>query len=127
MNITTLDHIVLTVADIDATCAFYCDILGMERQVTQGDRVAVAFGTQKINLHLLGHEIKPNAATAVPGSSDLCFLTDTPAEDIAEAFRSAGVEIVNGPVERLGAQGRIRSVYVRDPDGNLVEIGTPLE
>jgi catechol 2,3-dioxygenase-like lactoylglutathione lyase family enzyme len=118
----SLDHLVLTVRAIDATCAFYASVLGM-RVVTFGaDRKALAFGAQKINLHLAGHEFEPKAAAPTPGSADLCFLSAEPLARVVEHLRSRGVPIVEGPVPRTGATGPIRSVYFRDPDGNLIEV-----
>ena len=122
MNITQLDHLVLTVKDIDATCRFYAYLLGME-VITFGDnRKALRFGEQKINLHQLGNEFAPKAARPTSGSADLCFLSDTPLEDIITELQQAGIKILEGPVQRSGASGPIRSVYLRDPDGNLLEI-----
>jgi catechol 2,3-dioxygenase-like lactoylglutathione lyase family enzyme len=117
MRIQSLDHLVLTVRDLDATIAFY-ERLGMRHLVFDGDRQALAFGSAKVNLHLAGHEFEPKAARPTPGSADLCFLVDELDVD--------GLDVLEGPVERTGATGRIRSVYVRDPDGNLVELSTPL-
>ncbi len=122
ININTLDHIVLTVSDIVRTSAFYRDILGMEVTTIGDDRYALVFGDQKINLHELGNEITPNAKNAIPGSADLCFISETSVEDILEFFRESGVEIVAGPVRRAGARAPITSIYIRDPDGNLLEI-----
>ena len=117
MRIVGLDHLVLTVRDLEATIAFY-ERLGM-RHVTFGDgRHALAFGTQRINLHVAGHEFEPKAAVPTPGSADLCFLVDE--------LDSSDLDVVEGPVERTGATGRMTSIYVRDPDGNLVELSTPL-
>lgn len=122
MNITQLDHLVLTVKDIDATCRFYAEHLGME-VITFGDnRKALRFGKQKINLHQLGQEFEPKAAVPTAGSADLCFLSDTPLVQIMTELQAAGIAILEGPVQRTGASGPIESVYVRDPDGNLVEI-----
>ncbi len=122
MRSLTLDHLVLTVADIDKTCRFYVDALGMERREFAGGRVALHFGTQKINLHPAIAPIAPHARRPTPGSADLCFLTETPVEAVAAALKGLGIEIVEGPVERTGAQGLLRSIYCRDPDGNLIEI-----
>jgi catechol 2,3-dioxygenase-like lactoylglutathione lyase family enzyme len=122
LEVASLDHLVLTVRDIQATCAFYVAALGM-RVVTFGQgRTALAFGAQKINLHQLGREFEPKAAAPTPGSADLCFLTATPVEEVAAHLRACGVAVVDGPVERTGATGPIRSVYCRDPDGNLIEL-----
>ena len=117
MKVESLDHLVLTVRDLDASVAFY-ERLGMRHVVFGEGRHALAFGNQKINLHLAGFEFEPKATAATPGSADLCFLVDE--------LETACLEIVEGPVERSGATGRIRSIYVRDPDGNLVELSTPL-
>ncbi|MBB5886855.1 VOC family protein [Xanthomonas sp. LMG 8992] len=126
MQIDHLDHLVLTVADIEATCAFYARVLGM-RVVTFGEgRKALAFGEQKINLHRHGHEFDPKARAPTPGSADLCFLTATPLSQVAEELRTAGVPIEDGPVQRTGARGPILSLYFRDPDGNLIEVANPL-
>jgi catechol 2,3-dioxygenase-like lactoylglutathione lyase family enzyme len=117
MRIVALDHLVLTVRDLDATIAFY-EQLGMRDVVFDHGRHALAFGSQKINLHEAGHEFEPKAAVPTPGSADLCFLVDE--------LDVAGLDVVEGPVERTGAAGRLRSVYVRDPDGNLVELSSLL-
>ena len=125
MPITQLDHLVITVRDLDATIRFYTEALGMT-EVTFGDgRKALAFGNQKINLHVAGHEFEPQAASPTPGSADLCFLTDTPPEELAERLRSLDISIELGPVPRTGATGPITSIYIRDPDGNLIELATP--
>jgi catechol 2,3-dioxygenase-like lactoylglutathione lyase family enzyme len=120
-----LDHLVLTVADIDATIAFYASALGME-PVTFGDRKAVRFGEQKINLHQAGKEFEPKAAHPTPGSGDLCFITQTPIEDVISHLKALHHPIEEGPVERTGAVGTIRSIYLRDPDFNLIEISNYL-
>jgi catechol 2,3-dioxygenase-like lactoylglutathione lyase family enzyme len=116
-----LDHLVLTVADIDTTIAFYTAALGME-VVTFGKRKALRFGDQKINLHQAGKEFEPKAAHPTPGSGDLCFITKTPIEDVVSHLKTLHHPIEVGPVERDGAVGAIRSVYLRDPDFNLIEI-----
>ena len=121
----SLDHLVLTVRDVRATVAFYTAVLGMA-EVTFGDgRTALTFGRQKINLHPLGREVEPHAAAPTPGSADLCFLSDEPVDWWADRFRAAGVVVVAGPVERTGAVAALRSVYCRDPDGNLIEVANP--
>lgn len=126
MNIKQLDHLVLTVNNIDATCRFYAHHLGMEI-ITFGDnRRALRFGNQKINLHQLGQEFEPMAATPTSGSADLCFLSDTPLEHIMAELQQAGIIILEGPVKRSGASGPIRSIYLRDPDANLIEIANPI-
>jgi len=122
VKILALDHLVLTVADVEVTCAFYERVLGM-RVVTFGEgRRALAFGAQKINLHAAGREFEPHAARPAPGSADLCFLTDTPVADVVAHLARLGVPVEAGPVRRTGATGPILSVYVRDPDGNLLEV-----
>jgi catechol 2,3-dioxygenase-like lactoylglutathione lyase family enzyme len=124
MNVECLDHLVLTVKDIGATCAFYSSVLGM-RVVTFGeDRTALAFGSQKINLHLVGHEFEPKAHQPTPGSADLCFITDIPLAEVIAHLRSSGVAIIEGPVPRTGALGAMVSVYFRDPDSNLIEVSS---
>ncbi|MET0550483.1 MAG: VOC family protein [Xanthomonas sp.] len=126
MQIDHLDHLVLTVADIEATCAFYARVLGM-RVVSFGEgRKALAFGEQKINLHRHGREFEPKARMPTPGSADLCFLTATPLAQVAEELHAAAVPIEDGPVQRTGARGPILSLYFRDPDGNLIEVANPL-
>lgn len=124
INIKSLDHLVLTVADIQNTIDFYTNILGMQ-EITFGDnRKALLFGKQKINLHQRGAEIKPNAQHAACGTADLCLLTDTPLTQVVEILQEHGVNILeNGQiVPRTGAVGKIQSVYCYDPDGNLLEI-----
>jgi catechol 2,3-dioxygenase-like lactoylglutathione lyase family enzyme len=116
-----LDHLVLTVASIEATIAFYTSVLGME-MVTFGGRKALRFGEQKINLHQAGKEFEPKAARPTPGSGDLCFITKTPIEDVVSHLKATGTHIELGPVGRDGALGEIRSIYLRDPDFNLIEI-----
>jgi len=120
-----LDHLVLTVADLDTTVAFYTSALGME-SVTFDSRKALRFGAQKINLHQAGNEFEPKAAHPTPGSADLCFITKTSLEDVLAHLNSKGYAIELGPVERTGAVGRMRSIYLRDPDFNLVEISNYL-
>ena len=122
MKIESLDHLVLTVASIEATCAFYTDVMGMKAITFEGGRTALHFGIQKINLHLAGHEFEPKAERPVPGSGDLCFLTETPIEDVTAHLQSLNVDIIEGPVARTGAMGPLRSLYFRDPDGNLIEV-----
>ncbi|RJQ80183.1 MAG: VOC family protein [Desulfobacteraceae bacterium] len=122
MNIEALDHIVLTVADIEATCAFYSRVLGMRVTIFGGGRKALSFGAQKINLHQYGQEFEPKAKKPTPGSADFCFITSVPICEVIEHLNANGVKILEGPVQRTGALGSIQSVYFRDPDGNLVEI-----
>jgi catechol 2,3-dioxygenase-like lactoylglutathione lyase family enzyme len=122
MRIDRLDHLVLTVRDVDATCSFYVRVLGMQL-VTFGEaRKALAFGRQKINLHQAGREFEPKAALPTPGSADLCLITDVPLDEAIAHLTACGVAVVEGPVMRTGATGPIRSVYFRDPDGNLIEV-----
>jgi catechol 2,3-dioxygenase-like lactoylglutathione lyase family enzyme len=123
MGVAGLDHLVLTVRDIDATVAFYTAVLGMRRELFGEARVALRFGGQKINLHALGREFEPKAARPTAGSADLCFLTTTPPEETMDHLREHAVTIVAGPVPRLGAAGPMESIYLRDPDGNLIELG----
>ncbi|MDH3948399.1 MAG: VOC family protein [Gammaproteobacteria bacterium] len=126
MSIKQLDHLVLTVKDSDATCRFYADHLGMDVITFDDKRKALRFGNQKINLHPLGNEFEPKAAVPTCGSADLCFLSDTPLEGIMAELQQAGIEILEGPVKRTGATGPIRSIYLRDPDDNLIEIANAL-
>jgi len=122
MKVESIDHIVLTVKDIEATCAFYAQVLGMEITTFGTGRKALLFGTQKINLHEHGNEFEPKAKVATPGSADLCFVTGVPIAQVMEHVISNGVEVLDGPVQRTGAVGPITSVYFRDPDGNLIEV-----
>ncbi len=127
MRVERIDHLVLTVADIEATVAFYEGILGMRRVDFGEGRVALAFGRQKINLHQAGQEFEPKADKVMPGSADLCFIVADPLEDSLVELAQAGVDLIEGPVIRTGAIGSIRSLYLRDPDGNLIEISSYLE
>ena len=120
MRIRSLDHIVLTCADPEATVAFY-ERVGMQREEFGGGRLALRFGDQKLNLHQAGAEFQPHAATPLPGTGDLCLLVDGSIEAVVEHLGNVGIAIEEGPVDRTGAVGPLRSVYVRDPDGNLVE------
>lgn len=124
--IDSLDHFVITVRDIDATIAFYRDVLGMTPEEFGGGRMALKFGKQKINLHVAGREFEPKAKTALPGTADVCFLTSVPIERVVDALRKHAIPLVEGPVKKTGAQGPLNSVYVRDPDQNLVEISNLL-
>ncbi|MEH6650796.1 MAG: VOC family protein [Motiliproteus sp.] len=126
MQVESIDHLVLTVDDIELTVSFYQTLLGMQRIDFGAGRVAVAFGSQKINLHLSGSEFEPKAGRVQPGSADLCFIIDTPLDQAVAELCHAGVEVLEGPVERTGALGPIRSVYFRDPDGNLIELSNYL-
>jgi catechol 2,3-dioxygenase-like lactoylglutathione lyase family enzyme len=122
MTVESIDHIVLTVKNIEATCAFYTQALGMKVTAFGAGRKALLFGQQKINLHEQGNEFEPKAKVPTPGSADLCFVTDIPIPQVREHLRTNGIEILEGPVERTGAVGPITSVYFRDPDGNLIEV-----
>ena len=124
MRVRALDHLVLTVADIDATVAFY-RALGMQRVTFGEGRTALSFGTQKINLHPRGAEIAPHTAAPTPGSADLCFLVDGDIEALTAHLRHHNLAVELGPVPRTGATGPITSVYLRDPDGNLIELSVP--
>lgn len=126
MRVDAIDHLVLTVRDLEIATAFYSRVLGMESVTFGGNRRALTFGVQKINLHVAGRELEPKAAAPTPGSADLCFVTAaTPAEVLAH-LQTCGVQVVEGPVTRTGAHGPIASVYFRDPDGNLIEVGSYL-
>lgn len=122
MKIDRLDHLVLTVADIEASIAFYVKVLGMEAVTFGAGRRALAFGRQKINLHPATAPLKPHAALPTPGSADLCLITTTPLAEVVAHLQRAAVAIEAGPVPRTGATGPILSVYFRDPDGNLIEV-----
>ena len=123
--IDRIDHIVLTTRDTPACIRFYTEVLGMKlvRFATPGgERLSFNFGAQKINLHEWGREFEPRAHVAVPGSLDLCFIATVSLEEVIARLRQADVPIIEGPVARTGARGAMRSVYVRDPDLNLVEV-----
>ena len=122
MKVHALDHLVLTVADLERTIRFYTKILGMEEITFGNNRKALAFGEQKINLHQYGNEFEPKAEKPCPGSADLCFISATPVQEWQAFLQSNGIPIVEGPVQRTGAKGTIQSIYIRDPDGNLIEI-----
>jgi catechol 2,3-dioxygenase-like lactoylglutathione lyase family enzyme len=124
VRIDRLDHLVLTVADIDATMAFYTRVLGMEAVTFGAGRTALAFGRSKINLHRAGHEFEPKALRPTPGSADLCLIAAGPLEQVIEDLAAHGILVEEGPVERTGATGPILSVYFRDPDQNLIEVST---
>jgi catechol 2,3-dioxygenase-like lactoylglutathione lyase family enzyme len=123
--IDRLDHLVLTTSHPEACIRFYTEVLGMSLEQFGEGRIAFRFGRQKINLHVKGRELEPKAHTPVPGALDLCFLASVPLEQVIAGLQSAGVEIIEGPVLRTGAAFPIRSVYVRDPDLNLIEISEP--
>lgn len=126
ITVGSLDHVVLTVQDADAAIAFYRDVLGMRLQTSSDGRRALHFGEQKLNLHEPGVAPDVVAAHPAPGSADLCFVTSTPVEGVLRVLGEHGVEVLQGPVERAGATGQLLSVYVRDPDGNLVELANRL-
>ena len=121
MRVNRLDHLVLTVADMETSVRFYTEVLGMQELTFEG-RTALAFGTSKINLHQAGREFEPKAQAPTPGSGDVCLVVDDSLDDVVAELAEAGVEIEEGPVDRTGALGTIRSVYLRDPDANLVEL-----
>ena len=125
--IDRIDHVVLTARDVDATCAVYARVLGMQVVTFAGDRKALRFGCQKINLHQAGREFEPKADRPTPGSADLCLIATTPLADVIAHLRACDVTIVEGPVAKTGATGPLRSVYFRDPDGNLIEVSNYVE
>lgn len=120
-----LDHLVLTTADEKACVHFYVDLLGMRLETFGSGRKAFLFGNQKINLHVKGHEFEPKAHTPVPGALDLCFIASKPLDEVIAELKGRSVSILEGPVMRTGATGPIRSIYLRDPDLNLIEISEP--
>ncbi len=124
MKVRAIDHLVLTVKSADHTTWFYEAVLGMEKLLFDNGRVALGFGNQKINLHEVGKEFEPRAYKAVPGSADLCFVTDAELGPAMEHVKSFGVQIIEGPVARVGAMGPMLSFYFRDPDMNLVEVSS---
>ena len=126
MEISRLDHLVLTVKDVEKTTSFYASVLGMKKEVFGNGRVALKCGDQKINLHESGKEFEPKAHQPTPGSADLCFITQTPLDDAMAHVKRCGVEIIEGPVKRTGAKGPIRSFYFRDPDHNLIEVANEI-
>ena len=127
MQIDRIDHFVLTVASVDATCDFYARALGMQVVTFGQGRKALAFGKQKFNLHEVGKEFEPKAQAPTPGSADFCLITQTPLDEVVTHLAACGVPVLEGPVSRTGATGVIRSVYLRDPDLNLVEISNYVE
>jgi len=120
--IDRIDHIVLTVHDLERTLDFYSRVLGMEPVTFAGGRRGLSFGRQKLNLHQAGREFEPKALDPGPGAIDLCFIARTPLGEVIEELKRHGVAIVEGPVEKTGALGPMTSVYFRDPDGNLIEV-----
>lgn len=124
MKINRLDHLVLTVKSIENSCMFYQKVLGMEVIRFGQGRTALTFGNQKINLHETGKEFEPKAAVPTAGSADLCFITETPITAAMEHLDALNIPIEEGPVKRTGALGEMDSVYIRDPDGNLLELSS---
>ena len=122
MKILGIDHIVLTVKDIERTVKFYCGVLDMEKEMFDEGRVALRFGHQKKNLHKAGLEYEPKAEKPTIGAADLCFITEMPLQQAIEHVRNLGVTIEEGPINRTGAKGPITSFYFRDPDSNLIEV-----
>lgn len=122
VKVNKIDHLVITVNDIGLTSKFYSEVLGMEIVSFEEGRKALTFGDQKINLHETGKEFEPKAFKPTPGSVDLCFITNVPLEMVLKQFKNQGVKVIEGPVKRTGASGTINSVYINDPDGNLIEI-----
>ncbi|HEY9649489.1 MAG TPA: VOC family protein [Coleofasciculaceae cyanobacterium] len=127
MKIERIDHLVLTVHDLNRTCNFYSHIFGMEVLTLSGGRKALRFGEQTIKLHVFGQEFEPKALNATRGSADLCLITKFPLSEAIQYMKSHGIEILEGPVQRIGAIGRITSIYLRDPDGNLIEVSNYLD
>ena len=126
MKISHLDHLVLTVADIEISCQFYQSALNFEVITFGKNRKALQFGSQKINLHQFGKEFEPKALRPTAGSADLCFIAETPLKDVIAHLHALNIEILEGPIERTGAIGKILSIYLRDPDQNLIEISNYL-
>ena len=120
--IDRIDHLVLTVADLDQTVDFYVRVLGMQPVTFGAGRRALRFGPHKLNLHQAGREFEPKALKPSPGAIDLCFISQTPLAQVLEDLRSQGVHVIEGPVAKTGALGPMQSVYFRDPDGNLIEV-----
>ncbi|TNH41800.1 VOC family protein [Photorhabdus luminescens] len=126
MKIERLDHLVLTVKDLETSSRFYQRVLGMSIVTFSEGRIALSFGNQKINLHEYGREFEPKAQTPLPGSADLCFISLLPMDEIIQHLQQHEVEILEGPVKRTGANGAIMSIYFRDPDQNLIEVSNQL-
>ena len=127
MTLEKLDHFVLPVSDIDVIATFYTTYLGMEKRIFGEGRVALHFGDQKINLHPAGWDYEPKARVSTAGSADLCFIVSERVESLQTKLVQLGVEIIEGPVVRTGATGPLRSIYIRDPDGNLIELSNRAE
>lgn len=122
--IDRLDHLVLTVANLEGTKAFYCGVLEMGFEVFGEGRPALTFGRSKINLHIQGRELEPRALLAKPGTADLCFILSSDLVELQNKLKAASIPVLQGPVSRTGATGPITSIYVRDPDLNLIELAT---
>lgn len=127
MQISHLDHLVLTVRDIPRSLDFYSRVLGMQPVVFGQGRHALSFGQQKINLHQAGAEFEPKATHPLPGSADVCFIVNDRLDIVIEELHAQGVKILEGPVMRTGARGPIRSIYLLDPDLNLIELSNAME
>ena len=127
MKVEQLDHLVLPVSDIESIAHFYTTHLGMEKRTFGEGRVALHYGDQKINLHPAGWDYEPKATVSVAGTADLCFLVSEPVESLQADLIEGEIEVIEGPVERTGASGRLLSIYIRDPDGNLIELSNPVD
>ena len=127
MQIESLDHLVLTVKNIEKTCDFYTTVLGMRAITFADNRKALVFGGQKINLHEVGREFDPKALCPTPGSADLCFIIKEPPAEVFALLRSKGIDVLEGPIKKTGAKGPILSIYLNDPDGNLLEISSYIQ
>ena len=122
MNLQKIDHLVLSVADVERSCRFYCDVMGMRRVMFGENRTALHFGEYKINLHPIDWDYYLKAYKPSAGSADLCFIVDEDVCLLKTSLMGLGVEVIEGPIERTGAGGDLLSIYVRDPDGNLIEL-----
>jgi catechol 2,3-dioxygenase-like lactoylglutathione lyase family enzyme len=122
MNLEKIDHLVLTVADVERSCHFYCDVLGMRRVTFGENRTALHFGEYKINLHPIDWDYYLKAGKPSAGSADLCFIVGEDVRALIISLQDLGVDVIEGPIERTGAIGDLVSIYVRDPDGNLIEL-----
>lgn len=122
VTVDRIDHLVLTVSDLRKTLDFYTKVLGMKEISFMGNRKALQFGNQKINLHAAGAEFEPKAGKPVPGSADLCFIVAGSMEEVYSHLMDHSIPIIDGPVKRTGAMGELQSIYIRDPDGNLIEL-----
>jgi len=124
--INRIDHIVFTVSNIEKTIAFYTQILGMKEETFGNNRKALVFGNQKFNLHQKGKEFEPKAKLPTPGAIDICLISETPIDNLINDLMKHGIRLEDGPVERTGATGKIKSIYFRDPDQNLIEVSNYL-